>query len=140
MQQLTVDIYYDSGHLTLAPAFFTDSTITKIRKVFKLLKKWKHNPDNKAAFDNLDQFFPAWLDDLNTALALKTAGKKRAEQEARTAESQVACFGTMATKEMKAAMIYAQREAKAAVRDLKRAKAALERYEKIINAYKEILR
>ncbi len=132
-------IQYDACRMTLnLPAFFAVSTMGNIRKVFKLLSKRPYQ--NETAFQTLDQFFPAWLDDLNTTLALKTAGKKRAEQEARTAESQVACFGTMATKEMKAAMIYAQREAKAAVRDLKRAKAALERYEKIINAYKEILR
>lgn len=135
----SVLIQYDTCRMTLnLPAFFAVSTMGNIRKVFKLLSERPYQ--NKIAFQTLDQFFPAWLDDLNTASILAEAGKKRAEQAARAAESKVACFGTMATEEMKAALIYAQREAKAAVRNLKRAKAALERYEKIKSAYNEILR
>lgn len=46
----------------------------------------------------------------------------------------------MATKEMKAELLFAQRELKKAALDVKRAKSALERCGKIKNAYNEILR
>lgn len=66
--------------------------------------------------------------------------KKEAEQTARAAKSQVACFGTMATKEMKDELQKAQSNVKKAAQTVKRTKSAFERCGKIKNAYNEILR
>lgn len=120
------------------PAFFDSSSLANIRKVFKLLSKRPYQ--NAPAFETLDRFFPAWEQHFKTQIELKEAGKKTTEQTTRAAESKVACFGTMATKEMKAELLFAQRELKEAALEVKRAKSALERYEKIITAYNEILR
>lgn len=120
------------------PAFFNGSTLENIRKVFKLLSKRPRQ--NDAAFETLDRFFPAWEDHFKMQVELKEAGKKAAVQAVRAAESEVACFGTMATKEMKAELLYKQRELKDAALEAKRAKSALERCGKIKNAYNEILR
>ena len=120
------------------PAFFIDNTLKNIRKAFKLLSKRPYQ--NAAAFETLDRFFPAWEDDLKIQVELKEAGKQAAVQAVRAVESKVACFGTMATKEMKAELLFEQRELKKAALEAKRAKSALERCGKIKNAYSEILR
>ena len=120
------------------PAFFNDNTLKNIRKAFKLLSKRPYQ--NAAAFETLDRFFPAWEDDLKIQVELKEAGKQAAVQAVRAVESKVACFGTMATKEMKAELLCEQRELKKAALEAKRAKSALERCGKIKNAYSEILR
>lgn len=135
----SVLIQYDKCRMTLSlPAFFDGISLTNIRKVFKLLSERPRQ--NAPAFETFDRFFPAWELHLKTQVELKEAGKKTIEQTARAAESKVACFGTMATKEMKAELLFAQRELKKAALDVKRAKSALERCGKIKNAYNEILR
>lgn len=135
----SVLIQYDKCRMTLyLPAFFVSSTLENIRKVFKLLSERPHQ--NAPAFETFDRFFPAWEQHFKMQVELKQAGKKTIEQTARAAESKVACFGTMATKEMKAELLFAQRELKKAALEVKRAKSALERCGKIKNAYNEILR
>lgn len=135
----SVLIQYDTCRMTLnLPAFFAVSTMGNIRKVFKLLSERPYQ--NDTAFQTLDQFFPAWAESLKADQKRAVEEKKAAEQAARAAESTVACFGTMATEEMKADLKKAEQTAKKAATAAKRTKAALERYEKIINAYKEILR
>lgn len=135
----SVLIQYDTCRMTLnLPAFFAVSTMGNIRKVFKLLSERPYQ--NDTAFQILDQFFPAWAESLKADQKRAIEEKKAAEQAARAAESTVACFGTMATDEMKAELKKAQRTAKDAAKTAKHTKSALERYEKIINAYKEILR
>ena len=120
------------------PAFFNDNTLKNIRKAFKLLSKRPYQ--NAAAFETLDRFFPAWEDDLKIQVELKEAGKQAAVQAVRAVESKVACFGTMATKEMKAELLFEQRELKKAALEAKRAKSALERCGKIKNADSGVLR
>lgn len=135
----SVLIQYDKCCLTLGlPTFFEGSTMGNIKKAFRLLRDRPRQ--NAPAFETFDRFFPAWELHLKTQVELKEAGKKTIEQTARAAESKVACFGTMATKEMKAELLFAQRELKKAALDVKRAKSALERCGKIKNAYNEILR
>lgn len=135
----SVLIQYDKCRMTLSlPAFFDGSSLTNIRKVFKLLSERPHQ--NAPAFETFDRFFPAWELHLKTQVELKEAEKKTIEQTARAAESKVACFGTMATKEMKAELLFAQRELKKAALEVKRAKSAFERCGKIKNAYNEFLR
>ncbi len=135
----SVLIQYDKCQMTLyLPTFFDGSSLKNIRKVFKLLSERPHQ--NAPAFETFDRFFPAWERHLKMWVELKEAGKKTIEQTARAAESKVACFGTMATKEMKAELLFAQRELKKAALEVKRTKSALERYGKIKNAYNEILR
>lgn len=135
----SVLIQYDACRMTLnLPAFFNGSTLKNIRKAFKLLSKRPHQ--NALAFETFDRFFPAWEQHFKMQVELKEAGKKRAEQVVRVVESKVACFGTMATKEMKAELLFEQRELKKAALEAKRAKSALERCGKIKNAYNEILR
>lgn len=135
----SVFIQYDKCEMVLnLPAFFADSPLPNIRKVFKLLRERPYQ--NETAFNTLDQFFPAWAESLKADHEQAIEDKKAAEQAARTTESKVACFGTMATKEMKAELQTAQRVAKKAATAAKRTKSALERYGKIVNAYKEISR
>lgn len=132
-------IQYDACRMVLyLPAFFDGSTLERIRKLFKLLSKRPHQ--NAIAFETLDRFFPAWEEHFEMRVILKNAGKRGAEEVVRAAESQVACFGTMATDEMKSDLLYKQRELKKADLEAKRAKSALERCGKIKNAYNEILR
>lgn len=134
----SVLIQYDTCRMTLhLPAFFDGSSLANIRKAFKLLSERPHQ--NAPAFETFDRFFPAWEQHLKQQLESDTQEKKEAEQTARAAESQVACFGTMATKEMKAELQKAKRKAKTAAIAVKRARSVLERYEKIKNAYHEIL-
>lgn len=135
----SVFIQYDKCRMTLnLPVFFDSSSLENIRKAFKLLSKRPHQ--NAPAFETLDRFFPAWEQHFKTQVELKQAGKKTIEQTARAAESKVACFGTMATKEMKAELLFTQRELQKAALEVKRAKSAFERCGKIKNAYNEILR
>ncbi len=135
----SVLIQYDTCRMTLnLPAFFAVSPMGNIRKVFKLLSERPYQ--NETAFQTLDQFFPAWAESLKADQKRAVEEKKAAEQAARAAESKVACFGTMATEEMKAELKKAEQTAKKAATAAKHTKSALERYEKIINAYKEILR
>lgn len=135
----SVLIQYDNCRMTLyLPAFFDGNTLENIRKVFKLLSKRPYQ--NASAFETFDRFFPAWEQHFKTQIELKEAGKKTTEQTTRAAESKVACFGTMATKEMKAELLFAQRELEKAALEVKRAKSALKRCGKIKNAYNEILR
>ena len=132
-------IQYDACRMTLyLPAFFYDSSMKNIRKAFKLLSERPHQ--NAPAFEIFDRFFPAWEQHLRQYLESDTQEKKAAEQTARAAESKVACFGTMATKEMKAELQKAQSALKKAAQTVKRTKSALERCGKIKNAYNEILR
>lgn len=135
----SVLIQYDKCRMTLSlPAFFDGSSLTNIRKVFKLLSERPHQ--NAPAFETFDRFFLSWEWYLEAEIKLAESAKERAEQNVRSAESKAACFGTMATKEMKAELLFAQRELKKAALDVKRAKSALERCGKIKNAYNEILR
>lgn len=135
----SVLIQYDKCRMTLyLPAFFDGSSLENIRKAFKLLSERPHQ--NDTAFETLDRFFPAWEQHFKQQLESDTQKKKDAEQTARAAESQVACFGTMATKKIKAELQKAQSAAKKAAQTVKRTKSALERCGKIKNAYNEILR
>ncbi len=132
-------IQYDACRMTLyLPAFFDGSSMKNIHKAFKLLSERPHQ--NAPAFETFDRFFPAWEQYLKQQLESDTREKKEAEQTARAAESQVACFGTMATKEMKDELQKAQSALKKAVQTVKRTKSALERCGKIKNAYNEISR
>lgn len=135
----SVLIQYDKCHLTLnLPTFFESSTLSNIQKAFRLMRDRPHQ--NETAFETLDRFFLAWEQNLKQHLECNTQKKKESEQTARAAESQVACFGTMATKEMKAELQKAQSALKKAAQTVKHAKSALERCGKIKNAYNEILR
>lgn len=135
----SVLIQYDTCRMTLyLPAFFDGSSLANVRKAFKLLSERPHQ--NAPAFETFDRFFPAWEQHLKQQLESDTQEKEAAEQTARAAESQVACFGTMVTKEMKAELQKAQSAAKKAAQTVKRTKSALERCGKIKNAYNEILR
>lgn len=135
----SVLIQYDKCCLTLSlPTFFEGSTMGNIKKAFRLLRDRPRQ--NEAAFETLDRFFLSWEWYLEAEIKLAESAKERAEQNVRSAESKAACFGTMATKEMKAELLFAQRELKKAALDVKRAKSALERCGKIKNAYNEILR
>lgn len=135
----SVLIQYDKCRMTLyLPAFFDGSSLANVRKAFKLLSKRPHQ--NAPAFETFDRFFPVWEQHLKQQLESDTQEKKKAEQTARAAESQVACFGTMATKKMKAELQKAQSALKKSALKVKRAKSALERCGKIKNAYNEILR
>lgn len=135
----SVLIQYDTCRMTLyLPAFFDGSSLANVRKAFKLLSERPHQ--NAPAFETFNLFFPAWEQHLKQQLESDTQEKKEAEQTARAAESQVACFGTMATKEMKAELQKAQSTLKKAAQTVKRTKSALERCGKIKNAYNEILR
>lgn len=109
-----------------------------IKKAFKLMRD--RPLQNEIALETLDRFFLAWERDLKQQLECKTQKKKDADQAKRAAESKVACFGTMATKEMKAELQEAQSALKKAALAVKRTKSALERCGKIKNAYNEILR
>lgn len=136
----SVLIQYDKCRMTLSlPAFFDGSSLTNIRKVFKLLSErpTKMHPHLKrlTAFSLRGNCISKRRSNLK-----KREKKKTIEQTARAAESKVACFGTMATKEMKAELLFAQRELKKAALEVKRAKSAFERCGKIKNAYNEFLR
>lgn len=135
----SVLIQYDKCRMTLnLPAFFEVSAAGNIKKAFRLIRDRPHQ--NEIALEMLDHFFLAWEQHLKHQLECDTQEKKAAEQTARAAESKVACFGTMATKEMKAELQKAQSKAKKAAQTVKRTKSALERCGKIKNAYNEILR
>ncbi len=135
----SVLIQYGTCQMTLnLPTFFAVSAMGNIRKVFKLLSKRPYQ--NETAFQTLDQFFPAWAESLKADQKRAVEEKKAAEQAARAAESTVACFGTMATEEMKAELKKAEQTAKDAAKTAKSTKSAIERYEKIKSAYNEILR
>lgn len=132
-------IQYDKCRVTLnLPAFFEVSDAGNIKKAFRLIRDRPHQ--NEIALEMLDRFFLAWEQHLKQQLEGDTQIWKEAEQTARAAESKVACFGTMATEELKAELQKAQRKAQKAAQTVKRTKFALERCGKIKNAYNEILR
>jgi hypothetical protein len=132
-----IDIYMNRCHMSLnLPIFFEMSYLSDIREVFKLMmvEPWR----NEETFEKLQRFFPEWQRELADRVELETETLKADEERARTAKSQVACFGTMATKEMRNALKMAQGDAKRTAQRLKRAKADTERCGKIINAYNKI--
>lgn len=134
-----VVIKYDTGYMTLRlPAFFNSSSLTGIRKLFKILKEYAYL--NSSVLETLDCFFFEYQQDLERQLEEAMQEKKNKEQALRLTESEVACFGTMMTKEMKAELNKVQRETKTADTAVKRTKSALERCGKIKNAYNTILR
>ncbi|GHU96186.1 hypothetical protein FACS1894208_10380 [Clostridia bacterium] len=120
---VTIDIYMKRCHMSLKlPIFFEMAYLDGIRDVFKLMtvEPWR----NDEAREKLRLFFPEWRQDLNARLERETETLKADEQKARTAESQVACFGTMATKEMKATLKTAKGDAKRTAQRVKRAKGS----------------
>lgn len=135
----SVLIRYDNAILRLnCPHFFESSTTGNIKKAFRLIRDRPRQ--NEIALETLDRFFLAWEQNLKQQLECKTQKRKDADQAKMAAESKVACFGTMATKEMKAELQEAQSTLKKAALAVKRTKSALERCDKIKNAYNEILR
>ena len=120
------------------PAFFSNVSLVKIRKMLKLLSERPYQ--NQTAFEVLDQFFPTWEQHLKQQLESDTQEMKIVEQTARAAESEIACFGTMASKKMKAELQKEQSILKKALFKVKRTKSALERCGKIKNAYYKISR
>ena len=80
-------VQYDRCRLTLnLPVYFEEMTIEKIRKVFKLIADRPYQ--NETARETLDQFFPAWVQDIKDRLgraeADLTAAKRDAEEKRRT--------------------------------------------------------
>lgn len=135
----SVLIQYDKCHLTLKlPTFFESSTTRNIQKAFRLMRARPHQ--NETAFETLHRFFLAWEQHLKQKFESDTHEQKEADQAKRAAESKVACFGTMATKEMNDELQKAQSALKKAALAVKCTKSALERCGKIKNAYNEILR
>lgn len=137
MTNITVDIYAQDCHLQLnLPDFFEKSTLVKIRKAFDLMtvEPWR----NEAARDKLQSFFLSWQESLETGLEYSRAAEKAAAGRVRDTKRQIACFGTMATKEMKNRLTMEQNKLKSATRSVKRLTAELARCGKIINYYNQI--
>jgi len=130
----SVLVKYDRCRLTLAlPVYFDEQSLEKIRKVFKLIRDrpWQ----NEDAIETLDQFFPAWKTSLKNDLDRAASEELAAAQKVKGSQSNVACFGSMVTKAMKDDLRTKQKDLKHATSAVKRAKAAIERGGKIIDAY-----
>ncbi|GHV36261.1 hypothetical protein FACS1894187_10570 [Synergistales bacterium] len=109
-------VRHDSGYLKLRlPNFFEKASLEDIRKVMTLLKK---NPSlNETAHETLEKFFPVWEVRIRYRSKAELEDRTKAELEDRTSAKK-------------------RRRTMSLDDAVKHAKAALERYGKIIDAYK----
>lgn len=132
-------IQYDRCRLTLnLPIFFEEAPLTNIRKAFKLIGDRLYQNEN--TLELLERFFSMWEQDVKDRLELRKAGLTAAKLSTSELRSQVACFGSVATKKMIADLKAKEKDLNSADREVKRAQAVLERCGKVINAYNQKLR
>lgn len=138
MRDTQVRITAGSCTLTLnLPIFFEDATLTKIRKALSLLKvdPW----ENRDAVDALGSFLGEWIAELKENAPAVEAIEQAYKKSVRELESKIACFGTMATHEMRRALYEEQRQHKVAVQRLKCHQSILAKAEKIRLHYQSII-
>jgi hypothetical protein len=119
----SVTVRHNKGYLKLClPNFFEKALLADVRGVMGLLRK--HPSLNEKAHETLERFFPAWESDLKEhaaiALAMEAAKAGAAQNHAGTASK---------NDKRKKALKFAADAAK-------RAKAAVKRCRKVIDAYK----
>jgi len=86
-------IRYDRCELTLKlPVYFEKATLGQIRKVFKLLEGRPYQ--NDAAHETLDEFFPAWEQDLKNRIDRAGAELTDAKVDAENKRRIMAAFGS----------------------------------------------
>ena len=92
----SVLILHDRCRLNLAlPIYFEEQSLDKVRKVFKLLgdRMWQNDKEG-GAIETLDQFFPAWRQELKDRLDRTAADLLTATQDAEEKRRAVAVMGS----------------------------------------------
>lgn len=117
----------------LLPDYFEKATLTKIRKALSLLTVEPY--ENTETLEALDVFFKDWLVQLKELITSTEAIEQAYQKSVHAIESQIACFGSMATAEMKKQLIEEKRQHKIAVEHLKSRRSALAKAEKIKDHY-----
>jgi DNA-binding transcriptional MerR regulator len=115
----SIRIQHDKGHLMLyLPKFFEEAPLEDIRKALKLLKK--HSSRNESAYEALDHFFPVWESGLKDRIARLRVRQREAEQIVQEAPH----------------LRSHRKMLKLAVAAVKQAKVALDRCNKVADAYR----
>jgi hypothetical protein len=119
----------NSGRYKLfLPVFFDEARLEDIRMFLKLMGKYSYQ--NEGAKTTLDQFFPAWEEEVKNRVEYRKDKCQAAERAMYEAQEY---YKVNKRKRQEAA-----RRFRLASDDVKRAKAALDRCHKIMSAYKEI--
>ena len=122
MRDAQVRITAGSCKLTLnLPYFFEASTLTKIRKALSLLTAdpW----ENRETVDALGPYLDEWLEELQGSITGAKAFEQAYQKSVSGLQSQIACFGSMATLEMKKQLLEEQRQHKTATQRVKSCQA-----------------
>lgn len=130
MRDKQVTITAGTCKLTLnLPIFFEDTTLTKIRKALSLLTvdPW----DNRETVDVLGPYLEEWMEELQGSITSAKAIEQAYQKSVSGLQSQIACFGSMATPEMKKQLLEEQRQHKAAAQRVKSCQATFTKANKI---------
>ena len=135
----SVLILYDRCRLNLAlPLYFEEMPLEKIRKVFKLLKDrtWQ----NDAAWETLDQFFPAWEQELKQRLDSTEQRLLIAKQDAEAKRRTMEAMGSALETNITQAKIWLQHAKKQLKRLSKTPSAERGKAERRVEAYENDLK
>lgn len=139
MRDAKILITAGSCKLTLnLPAFLEGSTLTKTRKALSLLAvdPW----DNSESMAALGRFLDEYRSELQKGVTNAKAIEQAHQKSICELKSQIACFGSMATAEMKKRLLEAQRQQKNAAKRLALSLTASAKADKINAHYQELKR
>ncbi len=120
---------YDIGNLMELP-------LANLRKLWKIMFSAAY--ENEETIHKTRDWLPVNIDGAKRRTQERQAAFQQAAQETERLRRTVATFGSVATKEQKAALATAQRQLKAAEKAVKTAKAAHVKAQKLQNIFNEL--
>lgn|GEM_PF-6905919 len=132
-------IIYNNCRLNLyLPIFFEETTLAKIRKVFKMLAERPYQ--NEVTYETLNQFFPEWESSIKERLELTLALQRTAEKKLLEAQILVEIFNSKITKEAKTDLRAKKKNLRFVAAEVKSVKRAYEKYMKVKLIYEQAMK